>query len=722
MATAGGSTRWPRSASHQVNRYGGTLPSLAIDRGFISDLAKMEKPIVKRVTEVFDEFDSATHTGLHLEKIANARNPRFRSIRIDQAWRGIVLAPINGDVYTLLKVLHHDDAYAWAQRSNISVNTATGGIEIRDEAELDRRIPEMEQSAKSAGTPIFKNVSDGELTKLGVDQQVLTFARTVTDSAQLDAAKSFLPETQWDVLCGLAAGFSPEEVWADIGAAILHEPIDTEDIDAAILRSSERVVLVDGPDELMDVFAYPFATWRIYLHPTQRAVVDAAFRGPARVSGGPGTGKTVVALHRANALATRGEGKVLVTTFTSTLSDTLRAGLDMLVDDEDADSCIDVSHVDRLAHKVFRKEHGAPAMLGSEDEKALWAGLVGELGLSFNPTFLSEEWRQVVLARGISTADAYLAAKRTGRGRALGAAQRAQVWQAIWEFESTLTRQGVWTHETIRREATRLLDEQPQKPFRHIIVDEAQDLSPDQWRLLRAAVDEAPDDIFIAGDTHQRIYDNRVSLREVGINIAGRSSRLNINYRTTAEILGWSLGLLRGEPIDDMEGGLDSIAGCRSDVHGHPPRLEGRDSPDEEAKLIATSVQAWIDGGISPSEIGIAVRAKWSASKIEKALKAARIPNVDLARASDDDDAVRVGTMHRMKGLEFRCMAVAGVNAKQVPAINAVTPIEDDKQIHQQDLEREKCLLFVACTRAREELLVTWHGEPSPFLTALQQN
>src|SRR4051812_44259062 len=160
-----------------------TLPSLAIDRGFISDLAKLEKPVVKRVSEVFDEFDSATHTGLHLEKIANARNPRFRSIRIDQAWRGIVLAPINGDVYTLLKVLHHDDAYAWAQRSNVSVNTATGGIEIRDEAELDRRIPEMDQSAESAGTPIFEKVSDGELTKLGVDQQVLAFARTVTDSA-----------------------------------------------------------------------------------------------------------------------------------------------------------------------------------------------------------------------------------------------------------------------------------------------------------------------------------------------------------------------------------------------------------------------------------------------------------------------------------------------------------------------------------------------------------
>lgn len=697
------------------------MPTLAIDKGFLKDLGRLEKPVYNRVTEVFDEFDAATHTGLHLEKIANARNPRFRSIRIDQAWRGIVLAPVTGDVYTLLKVLPHDDAYAWAQRSNVSVNSATGGIEIRDEAELDRQIPEMEEAAKSAGTPIFAHVKDGELTKLGIDEKVLAFARTVTDAAQLDAAKSFLPETQWDALFGLAAGFSPEEVWADLGAQILSDPVDTEDIDAAILRSSDRVVLVSGPDELMDVFAYPFATWRVYLHPTQRAVVDAAYKGPGRVTGGPGTGKTVVALHRAHMLAQRGDGKVLVTTFTSTLSQTLQSGLDMLVDDEEVESRIEVSHVDRIAHRVFRKAHGAPHLLSAEEEKALWAGLIDELGLTFTPVFLSEEWRQVVLARRISTADAYLAAKRTGRGRALGAAQRAQVWQAIWEFEQALAQQGMWTHETIRREATRLLEESSEKPFRHVIIDEAQDLSPDQWRLLRAAAAEAPDDIFIAGDTHQRIYDNRVSLREVGINIAGRSSRLNINYRTTAEILGWSLGLLRGEPIDDMEGGLDSIAGCKSYVHGRPPVLGGHPTAEAEAKVIATYVKSWIDNGISPSEIAIAVRARWLTSKIESALRAAGIDSVDLAKAAEDDGAVRVGTMHRVKGLEFRCMCVAGVSAKQVPAANAVTPVEDDRQSHQQDLERERCLLFVACTRAREELLVTWHGEPSPFLTALEK-
>lgn len=695
------------------------MPTLAIDKGFLGDLVKLDKPVAKRVTEVFDEFDEATHAGLHLEKINKARNPRFRSIRIDQSWRGIVLAPEQGDVYTLLKVLPHDDAYAWARRSSVSVNTATGGIEIRDEEAIDRTLPELTKAANKAESLLFEKVSDADLKRLGVDDKTLGFARALTSPAQLDAAKAFLPETQWDVLFGLAAGYTPEEVWSDLGAEILQEPVDAEDLDAAVLRSRDRVVLVHGPEELMNVFAYPFATWRVYLHPTQRAAVDASFKGPARVTGGPGTGKTVVVLHRAHTLATRNEGRVLVTTFTSTLSDTLQSGLDMIVDDEEVEDRIEVSHVDRLAHKVFRRKHGPPNLLSPDHEKGLWLSIIDKLGLTFTDVFLAEEWRQVVLAHRISSAADYLAAKRTGRGLPLGPSQRAQVWQAMWEFEQTLTHLGAWTHETIRREATALLVAEPTKPYRHIVIDEAQDLSPDQWRLLRAAVAKAPNDIFIAGDTHQRIYHNRASFREVGVNIAGRSKRLNLNYRTTAEILGWSLGLLRGERIDDMEGGLDSIAGCKSYVHGAPPTLQGFDNYDAETRFLASSVKEWTANGVAPSEIGIAARAKWFGSKIQDALNANGIKTVDLAKASSNDDAVRVGTMHRMKGLEFRCMGVAGVGAKLVPAANAVTPTDEDKQTHEQDLERERCLLFVACTRAREELLVTWHGPPSPFLTAM---
>ncbi|MGW9565164.1 UvrD-helicase domain-containing protein [Prescottella equi] len=695
------------------------MPRLGIDRGFFAEYGRLEKPLQERIADVFVKFEAATHTGIHLEKIRDARNPRFRSIRIDQFYRGIVLAPESGDAYTLLTVRPHDDAYTWARRRDMSVNRATGGVEVRDEAWIEENLPALQEKAHAASSFLFADVKDSDLVRLGVDEQTRKFARTLTDEAQLEAALGMLPEVQGQVLLGLASGLTPDEVWSDLGAAIVDKPYDTDDLDAAVARSTDRIVLVDGPDDLMAIFAHPFAQWRIYLHPTQRAVVDADFRGPARVTGGPGTGKTVVALHRAYRLAQKPDARILVTTFTSTLTESLSAGVKLLATSAAALDRIDVQHVDKLAHRVFRDEHGAPSLISDADEKSLWDSIIGRLDLPFTAPFLSAEWRNVALAQRVATAAEYLSAKRTGRGRRLGANQKAQVWQALWEFENALRERGQWTHETVCREATRLLELRTDKPYGHVVVDEAQDLSPEQWRLIRAAAPEGPDDVFIAGDTHQRIYESRVSLREVGIRVTGRSSRLNLNYRTTAEILGWSLQLLAGERIDDMDGQLDSIAGCRSDVHGPPPTMKGFTTQSDEVAYVADTVQAWIASGLSPSEIGVATRAKWLGTKVQDELFHRGVPVRSLAKNKSDSDSVAVGTMHAMKGLEFRCVAVAGVSARQVPAAAAVTAVEDDAQTHDRDMQRERCVLFVACTRAREDLLITWSEEPSPFLVPL---
>lgn len=693
---------------------------LGIDKDFLREFAKLDKPVQDRVSEVFGKFEQDPHSGRNLEKITNARDDRFRSIRITRFWRGVVLAPESGDSYTLLKVLPHDEAYAWAQRRTASVNAATGRIEIRDTVAIDTTLPELSRMAEQAPSLVFSEVKDSDLRRLGIDDQTLAFARALTDPVQLDAAKSFLPPTQWEVLYGLAAGLSPEEVWDELGTEILEEPIDTEDLDAAVLRSPDRVVLVDGPEELMQVFEHPFALWRIYLHPAQRSVVEKSCRGPARVTGGPGTGKTVVALHRANRLAEQGHGRVLVTTFTSTLAESLKAGITLLTHSPDIEDRIEVLNVDRLAHRVFRAEHGAPTMLQGGEEKELWQRIIRDLELPFHDSFLAEEWRQVVLAQRVESAAQYLAIKRTGRGRRLGSRQKAQAWQAIWEFEEALKARALWTHETIRAEATRLLEQQDSKPYRHVVVDEAQDLSAEQWRLLRAAVPEGTDDLFVAGDTHQRIYDNRISLRDVGIHVTGRSTKLRINYRTTAEILAWSLGLLRGEHIDDMDEGLESLAGCRSEIHGMPPTLQGFATREDELNHLVEQVQAWIASGVQPDEIGVAARSNRLGDAARYILEAESIQAHLLSGGQPAEDAVSIGTMHRMKGLEFRCLALIGAGERHIPAANAVTPLEDDETTHHQDLQRERCLMFVACTRAREQLAVTWHGTPSPFLTALR--
>ncbi|MGW5685667.1 UvrD-helicase domain-containing protein [Nonomuraea sp. NPDC003754] len=684
------------------------MARLAIDSGFLWEFGKLNPTVQERIQEVFSKFQ-AGGSGINLEKIHRAKDNRFRSIRIDQGYRGIVLAPDEGDLYLLLKVDEHDAAYKWAERHKVSVNKVSGVIEVIDVVGVEEATAKNTSSGVAAG--LFDHVSDKELQTLGIDEQTLAFARSVTDQIELEAARRQLGEAQYDVLIGLAMGMSPEEVWNEVAQAA---PVNTDDLLAATERTSRRLVLVTGPDELMDVFSQPFALWRVYLHPSQLRVAHARYNGPARVTGGPGTGKTVAALHRARHLARRahGDGSVLLTTFTKTLAASLDDGVRLLVNEPDLLRRIDVRHVDQIAYQIVSREHGRLAVLSEAQELGRWAKVSSE----HEPSFLAAEWRQVVLAQGITSLLEYQGARRKGRGARLGSAAREPVWEALEAFTSGLRTDGVWTYETICIEATRLLDEAERKPYEHVIVDEAQDLSPWQWRFLRAAAPSGPDDLFIAGDTHQRIYDNRVSLRQVGIDVTGRSTRLKINYRTTAEILAWSVGLLRDEAIDDMNDDLESLTGCRSDVHGSWPHLEGLRSRSDELSFVATKVREWVDQGVEPGQIGIAMRSRAPIGETVQALVEHGIPAIDLARQGAHDGKVLVGTMHRMKGLEFRCMVVTGVSENAVPAPSAVTAATVDKAAHALDLQRERCVLFVACTRAREELMVTWTDEPSPFL------
>jgi len=694
------------------------MATLGIDKDFLWEFGKLEPPVQQKVHDAFAKFQQATHAGMHLERISKVRDTRLRSIRIDQFWRGIVLAPDSGDTYVLLKVLPHDDAYDWARRRQVSVNKASGAIEIRDVIAIEEQLPELTSTAPS--TPLFAHVNDADLVRLGVDAQILPFARGLHDVEQLEGAREILPEPQYDVLVGLASGMTPEEVWSEM-AAVVAAPgtFATDDVVAAIHRSTERMLLVEGPDELMEAFSYPFALWRVYLHPTQRRAATTSFGGPARVTGGPGTGKTVVALHRAVHLArsSPADRSVLLTTFTRTLASSLEDNLRILVDDETLLRRIDVRNVDQLAYRIASAEHGKLRVIDQGEERAWWTLVIARRDIKVSADFLLREWRQVVLAQGIRDLDGYLAASRAGRGRALPAQQRAAIWPAIADFAAELTSHRAWTHETIAVEAARLLAADESKPYRHIVVDEAQDLSPWQWRMLRAAVAPGTDDLFIASDVHQRIYDNRVSLRKVGVEIVGRSARLTINYRTTAEILRWGLGLLHGEQVDDLDGQLDTLAGCRSDVHGSPPALHSTSTRAEEFARLVETVRAWRQRDVDAAQIGVAARTSALVGDAVHALEAAGVHAASLGDGAPPDGAVHVATMHRMKGLEYRCVAVIGICEPYVPLAAAVSPAEDDQMSHDLDVQRERCLLFVACTRAREELAVSWHGSPSRLLT-----
>ena len=271
------------------------------------------------------------------------------------------------------------------------------------------------------------------------------------------------------------------------------------------------------------------------------------------------------------------------------------------------------------------------------------------------------------------------------------------------------------SHLQLANEATHLLRHAGAPRYRHILVDEAQDLHPSQWRLLRAAVAPGPDDLFLAADPHQRIYNNRVSLASLGISVRGRSRRLSLNYRTTQEILAWAVPLLGTDPVTGLDGEVDSLLGYRSPMHGQWPQLRVAATRDEEFALLGERIRSWLEIGIEPQAIGVTARSDSLVRGAREALKADGIMSVSLS-GRGRTGAVRADTMHAMKGLEFQAVAVIGVEQGLVPDPAAVTPESEDPVAHAQDLQRERCVLFVACTRARDHLYVSGTGEPSVFL------
>ena len=675
--------------------------------------AKLEPKVRKGVDAAIGKFAEHTHAGLHLEKLNNAKDPRIRTIRIDQFWRGVVLAPEKGDVYCLLKVMPHDDAIAWARSRKFSVNQAIGVLEVRDQVALDEMSPALEKVAEGTVHRLLEHVFDNDLLRLGVDAELIPLVRLLTDESHLQAMEKLLPEPQYMALLALAQGMNPQQAWEEVAKtlAVDEKPaaVDPDDLVTAMRRSPGQVVFVNGPEELREILAHPFDTWRIFLHPAQRRVaLRPSYSGPAQVTGGAGTGKTVTALHRAKFLAGKG-GRVLLTTFTRNLAEALEKQLALLVDDPEVRDRVYVKNVDSVSYEVVGRHH-RPAVAGDDVLNPLWEEAAE--GTPFSTSFLSREWEQIVLAQGLESEEDYLACTRTGRGVPLGKAQRTVVWRAIRHVVDGLAAEGKSTFPQLANEAADLVDG---PEYDHVIVDEAQDIHTAQWRLLRRLVAEGPDDLFVVGDPHQRIYDSHVSLTSLGINVRGRSSKLRLNYRTTQEILSWSVPLLGLAPAQGLDDSADTLDGYRSPMHGLRPVVKEYTGQAAELEGLVEQVRAWLDADVELSAIGVAARYGWVARKAARRLKEAGIAAYQVPSKTP---GVQVGTMHKMKGLEFRCVAVIGADEKSMPAAKAITPEDEDAKAHAQDVQKERCLLFVASTRARDHLYVSYSGAPSPFLPA----
>ncbi|GIJ52209.1 DNA helicase [Virgisporangium aliadipatigenens] len=698
---------------------------MAIDVDFLRRYAGLQRPVQRAVDAAIGRFAEHTHAGLHLEKLTGARDPQVRTIRINDFWRGVVVA-LGGARYLLKEVLPHDDANAFAVSRVFSVNQALGVLEVRDQTGIEEFAQNL--PAVPPGDALFSGVSTADLHRLGISPQLVPLLRRLNDVVQLDSLCHLLPKAQSIALTGLASGMRTDEVLHEVSELILsgEDPgdVDIHDLEAAARRTPDRITFVSGPVELAAILAHPFDLWRVFLHPTQHDVAyRVTYSGPALVTGSAGTGKTVTGLHRAVFLAGRlpdDGSKVLLTTFTRALADALAAQLFRLTGDPALRRRIEVISIDRLAYEIVARHRkvnvATDEVLAPLWQEAATSGSTAEDRAGrpsrFGSVFLRREWEQVVLAQQLTSVEAYREASRGGRGTGLRAEYRDQVWHAITSVTDQLTKRGLSTHTQLADEAADIIRRSSPR-YRHVVVDEGQDLHPAQWRLLRALVPAGPNDMFLLADPYQRIYDNRVSLSTLGIHVRGRTRRLNVNYRTTHQILELSVRVLGGDPVVGLDEQEDTLRGYRAVTHGGTPQLTAYTDRDSELDALIERVGTWLEQGVEPHAIGVAARTGALVKTIRRTLSEAHI---DVADDKNGIDGVRVDTMHRMKGLEVQCLAVVGLDAAVLPAPNAVTSAVEDPHAHRQDLQRERCLLFVALTRARDVLYLSHSGTPSSLL------
>lgn len=676
--------------------------------------------------------------GLNLKQPAGVQDKRVRTARVNDFWRAVLIELPRSSGYILVAVKPHDDAYAYAQRLTFGVNEVTGALEIVNTHALATAVTNAAALSQPNVTRLLPaTVRKSDLIRFGVQAGVAEQLLTITDEDALLDVAAALPRSQADAVLDLYAGLSPDEVWSSLDAADIGE-IDTADVSTALSRPLSRLSFTDpagedSADELRAVLEGSLAKWRVWLHPMQRKLANHdGWNGPYRVTGGAGTGKTVTAVHRARHLARRLEvspdlaGKVLVTTFTRNLAQAIETQLVQLAG-PDILRRVEVLNIDAVARRTLlasdsRRAHVEASRPVADSDASvldLWSTAASVAADTWEVGFLQDEWSQIVLGNQITTEAEYLAVSRSGRGQRLSRPQRAEVWRVLEQFAQLLRAQGMITFTQLVADAASALIAEPglQRAlgYAYAVIDEAQDLHPAHWRLLRAIVPAGKDDLFIVGDAHQRIYGRPIPLSRYGIETRGRSRRLTVNYRTSRQILRWCLGIV-DVAVDDLDGETETLAGARSLFGGPHPATQGFPTAAAEDAALGQSVRAWIDEGLAPTEIAVFVREAWMAADVIAALAAAGVKATEVGARTDANksaEAVQVMTMHRAKGLEFRAVALVRLGVSDFPP-RFVRELAGDERVREE--RRERSLLYVAGSRARERLWVSWAGSPSALL------
>jgi superfamily I DNA/RNA helicase len=688
---------------------------------FTDSLARLTGEEQKAVkTTAFDLQINPASPGMRFHKLDKAKDKNFWSVRVSADIRLIVHRSESS--LLLCYVDHHDKAYDWAERRKLETHPTTGAaqlVEIREtvkEIIVPVYVPDdrpSKPSPKPLASPVFADRSDDELLGYGVPVEWLADVKNATEETLLSLA-DHLPAEAAEALLELATGGKPRPHILPQPKA---DPFEHPD-------AQRRFRVMSNIEELQRALEFPWEKWTVFLHPEQQQWVEREFSGPARVSGSAGTGKTIVALHRAVHLAqAHPEARVLLTSFSETLAHALRTKLLRLIDNEPRlGERIDLYGIDALGLRLYRS-HVGPATIA---DRGVVRDLVREAaeavpGHKFGLPFLLAEWEQIVDAWQLGNWEGYRDVARLGRKTRVAEAQRQVLWSIFDRVRAGLRSRHLLTEAELFTRLADALTKSAKPVFDFAVIDEAQDMSIAQLRFFAALGANRTNGLFFAGDLGQRIFQQPFSWKALGVDIRGRSRTLRVNYRTSHQIRSQADRML-GPVVTDVDGNTDIRNDTISAFNGPPPDIRSLKSEADEVQAIGAWLKEQAQRGLLPHECGVFVRSSAQLERAHAAVTASGLPSVVLdEQVETRNGRVSIGTMHLAKGLEFRAVAVMACDDEIVPLQERIETVGDDADL-QEVYDTERHLLYVACTRARDHLLVTGVEPVSEFLDDLLEH
>lgn len=676
-------------------------------------LTAQEQKAVK--TTAFDLQMDPSAPGLSFHKLDRAKDTNFWSVRVNADIRLIVHR--TSASLLLAYVDHHDAAYKWAERRKIERHPTTGAmqlVEVRERIEEIEIFRTKEVEVPVAAAPVvkpsvslFDNLRKYELMAFGVPEEWVDDVRKATEDTLFDII-THLPQEAQEALLKLAVGEKPEPP----------KPAPVEADPFAHPDAQRRFRVLTNVEELRQALDYPWDKWAVFLHPAQSALVEREFSGPARISGSAGTGKTIVALHRAVHLArVHDQAPVLLTTFSKPLANSLRVKLASLVASEpEIAARVTVKAITAVGYDLYTARFGQPQIAAPALIKTLITKAAAEVeGHKFSSHFLFGEWTEVADAWQLKTWEAYRDVSRLGRKTRIGGKQREILWTIFERVRAGLAeRKAVTWAEVFGRLADQLATDK-QRPYDHAVVDECQDLGVAEARFLGVLASGQPDGLFFTGDLGQRIFQQPFSWKALGLDVRGRSFTLRINYRTSHQIRLHADRLLPST-VSDVDGNAEGRRGTVSMFDGPSPLVTVCKDNGKEAEAVGTWIAQRLGEGCQPHEIGVFVRSDAELKRARAALKIAGARSIELSdKVEVEDGSVAISTMHFAKGLEFRSVVVMACDDEVIPLQERIESVADDADL-EEVYDTERHLLYVACTRARDHLLITGVDPVSEFL------